>query len=60
MVARTNDVINDSQRRAGRYLRWTTAASWNEHFEGSAIEPSDRHGTRFLDTLRDGFKQNPQ
>jgi hypothetical protein len=44
-------VIDDSHRRAGRYLPWATAASWNEHFEGSAIEPTDRHGARFLDLI---------
>jgi len=55
MVRRARDIMDDSTRRAGRYLRWGTAASWNEHFEGSAIEPTDRHGTRFLDIIRAGF-----
>jgi hypothetical protein len=33
--------------------RWILVASWNEWHEGSEIEPSREHGTRYLDATRD-------
>lgn len=41
---RAMHIIWDSQRRTGRYLPWAITDSLNEHFEGTAIEPTDRHG----------------
>lgn len=52
---RVNAIMTDSHRRAGRYLDWAVLPSWNEHFEGTAIEPTDRYGTRFLDLLKRTF-----
>lgn len=59
MVRIARETIGDPYRSAGRYLPWTTLASFNEHFEGTAVEPTDRHGTRLLDIIRDGFRPMP-
>lgn len=55
LVLRANGIMEDSQAKAGRYLPWATLASWNEYFEGTAVEPSDRYGTRLLGILREVF-----
>jgi hypothetical protein len=31
---------------------WVIVTSWNEWFENTGIEPSERHGTRYLDRTR--------
>lgn len=51
MTSRARCIIDDSSYRAGRYLPWVTMASWNEHLEGTAVEPTDVHGNRFLDII---------
>lgn len=50
-LQRASRIIADSVRRAGRYLPCKIGASYTEHFEGTAIEPSDRHGYRLLNLV---------
>lgn len=51
LVGRARDIISDSIRKVGRYLPWVTLASWSEHLEGSAVEPTDRYGSRLMEIL---------
>jgi hypothetical protein len=55
LLQRANGIMVDSRQRSGRYLMWGILTSWNEHFEGTPVEPSDRYGTRPLDMLRNAF-----
>jgi hypothetical protein len=55
LCLRASVTMNDPTAHGGRYLPWATLASYNEHFEGSAVEPSDRYSTSLLDMLRAVF-----
>lgn len=59
LLNRASNIITNSIRRAGRYLGWSTGASWNEYFEGTAIEPNDRHEYRLLDLVSAFSRQLP-
>jgi hypothetical protein len=47
--------IARSQLACGNIQPFVLFVSYNEHFEGTAAEPSDRYGTDWLDVLRTTF-----
>jgi hypothetical protein len=48
-------LIAQSQLECGNIQPSILFVSYNEHFEGTAAEPSDRYGTAWLDILRSAF-----
>lgn len=53
LAART--LLEASARRCGNLSWMVLVDSFNEHYEGSSVEPTYRYGTGYLDILRDVF-----
>ena len=54
LVSREGQATYDRTWRAALAVdpAWILVASWNEWHEGSEIEPSREHGTRYLEATR--------
>jgi hypothetical protein len=54
LIDRANGAVYDEQWRAATTLAadWVVITTWNEYFENTGIEPTERFGTTYLDATR--------
>jgi hypothetical protein len=55
LASTARGLIQESLSSCGNLAPLVLVVSYNEHFEGSAIEPNDRYGDDFLEILRQTF-----
>ncbi len=55
LAAAAFDLIQESATGSGRIAPFILFVSYNEPFEGTALEPNNRYGSDFIDILHDAF-----